>query len=137
MMGHAGLAAFGRRRKKVRPELNLQASSYGQAADIVPLLTQALTRSHCWLAGRAAISVTQTEFRFELALRSVEEFYGELMGSGVDLAAESHVQLARLCTLRRQRIVLPAVGRVIQARLVITFLEDGERLLLIVPAAMA
>jgi len=108
------------------PDLAVRGFSYEDRRAILPALAEALAASGCWLHERKALSLAQMEYRFEMPLRSADELYSGLVGCGLELTRDSHMELAGLCTLRRHNPRPQQLGRVIGVRLEVNFLEEIE-----------
>jgi hypothetical protein len=98
--------------------------SYEDRREILPALTEALAASGCWVHDHKALSLAQMEYYIELPLHSADELYSGLVGCGLELTRDSHLDLTGLCTLRRHNPRPQQVGRVIGVRLEVSFLEE-------------
>jgi hypothetical protein len=107
------------------PSLDLRAFTYDERREILPAVTEVLAAAGCWLRERRAVSFSQVEFFFELQLRNALDLYSALIAAGLELTPDTHAGLTGLCTLRRhnQRLRLRP-GRILTARLEVSFLED-------------
>jgi len=108
------------------PDLAVRGFSYEDRRELLPALAEALTASGCWLHDRKAVSLAQMEYRFEMPLRSAVELYSGLVGCGLELTRNSHMELTGLCTLRRHNSRPQQLGRVIGVRLEVNFVEEIE-----------
>lgn len=111
-------------RSTAAPDVAVRSYSYEDRREILPALAEALTASGCWLHGSKAVTLAQMEYRFELPLRSAYELYSGLVGCGLELTRDSHTELTGLCTLRRHNTRQQELGRVIDVRLEVNFLEE-------------
>jgi hypothetical protein len=105
-------------------ELDVRGFSYEDRRAMLPALAAALNASGCWLHGSKAVSLAQMEYRFEMPLRSAVELYSGLVGCGLELTRNSHAELTGLCTLRRHNLPAQQMGRVIDVRLEVNFVEE-------------
>jgi hypothetical protein len=117
----------------VAPDLAVRGFSYEDRRAILPALAEALAASGCWLHGSKAVSTAQMEYHFELPLHSAVELYSGLVGCGLELTRDSHMELTGLCTLRRHNPRPQQVGRVIGVRLEVSFLEEIETMPALTP----
>ena len=106
------------------PDVAVCGYSYEDRREILPALAEALAASGCWLHDSKAKSLAQMEYRFELPLRSAVELYSGLVGCGLELTRDSHAELTGLCTLRRHNTPQQELGRVIDVRLEVNFLDE-------------
>jgi len=105
-------------------ELDVRGSSYEDRRAMLPALAAALNASGCWLHGSKAVSPAQMEYRFEMPLSSAVELYSGLVGCGLELTRNSHAELTGLCTLRRHNLPQRQLGRVIDVRLEVNFVDE-------------
>jgi hypothetical protein len=111
------------------PAIELRASTYEERRDILPAVTEVLSAAGCWLRERRVISFSQVEFLFELQLRNALDLYSALIAAGLELSPDTHAGLTGLCLLRRHNHRLhhaleAPTGRILSARLEVSFLED-------------
>ncbi len=102
----------------------LQAYSYGERSTLLPSLTAAFTHCGGWVLERKTTSATTTEFRLELQLRGIVDFYAALIAAGVELTSTAHTTLTGLCTCRRHGGSAVFLREVLTLTLEISFLED-------------
>jgi hypothetical protein len=108
------------------PPIELRGFSYDEQRRIVPALLDAMANCGCWVQEQRALSLTQTELRFEVHVRSAFELYSELIGAGVELTRDSHVRMTGLCTLRGHNPRQARRRRVVSMRLEVSFLEENN-----------
>jgi hypothetical protein len=108
------------------PAIELRGFSYDEQRRIVPALLEAMAVCGCFVEEQRALSLTQTELRFEVHLRSAFELYSELVAAGVELTRDSHVKMTSLCTLRGHNPRQAKRRRVISVRLEVSFLEEDN-----------
>jgi hypothetical protein len=104
--------------------LALKSFSYEDRREILPALAEAMTECGCWLRDRKTVSLSQMEYSFEVQLRSAFELYSGLIGCGLELTRASHLELTGLCMLRQHNPRPSELGRVVNVRLEVSFLED-------------
>jgi len=109
-------------------DLDVRGFSYEDRSAILPALAEALTASGCWLHDSRAVSLGQMEYSFEVPLRSAVELYSGLVGCGLELTRNSHLELTGLCTLRHHNPRPQQLGRVIGVCLEVNFVEEIETL---------
>jgi len=115
--------------------LALQSFTYQDRRIILPALADAMNHSGCWVLERKALSLTQMGFRFEIQLRSVLELYSALIAAGLELTRGSHLDLTALCTLRKHNPTPADLGRVVDFRLEVSFLEELDLKSVLMPGA--
>ena len=106
--------------------LDLQAFSYDHRDRVTSSLLGVFQRCGGWLHGHKPVSATQVEFRLEIQLRTIVEFYASLVESGIELTRPTHHALTDLCTRRKYRRISAMLGRTVGLRLVITFLDEPD-----------
>jgi len=106
--------------------LALRGLTYADRATLLPALLHAVSNSGCWVHERKSLSLTSVELRLEVQLRAIVELYSALIASGLELTRASHFDLTGHCMLRKYSPLPTEIGRVLQVRLEITFLEDSE-----------
>lgn len=104
--------------------LDIQAFTYEQRSGVLPDLTAAFSDCGGWLLARKTLSPTNMEFRVEIQLRAIVDFYAAIVSSGVELTRSGHETLTELCTRRRHRRLAAELGQIVALRLEITFLDD-------------
>jgi hypothetical protein len=104
--------------------LDIQSFSYEERQGILPILTAAFADCGGWIIGRKALSPNTLEFRIEIQLRSILELYASIVSSGLELTRSGHLSLTDLCTCRKNISTSADLGKVIDVRLEISFLED-------------
>ena len=115
--------------------LSLKSFTYQDRRIILPALADAMNHSGCWVLERKALSLTQMGCRFEIQLRSVLELYSALIAAGLELTRGSHIDLTALCTLRQHNPTPADLGRVVDIRLEISFLEELDLKSFLTPGA--
>lgn len=117
--------------------LDLEAFTYHDRCGVLPELTDCLNEGGAWILERRATSARSMEFRMELRLESILDFYGSLMGTVIELTSNAHATLTDLCTCRRNAAELCTVGGTVVLRLVLHFREELTMQLLATGSAAA
>lgn len=104
--------------------LDIQSFSYEDRQALLATLTSAFVDCGGWLIDRKTLSPTTMELRLEIQMRSILDLYATIVSSGLELTRAGHLGLADLCTCRRNLATLADLGRVVEIRLEINFLED-------------
>jgi hypothetical protein len=106
--------------------LELKTYSYDDRRVVLPMLSEALERSGCWVLERQARSASELLVRFELQLRSAVELYSALVGTGLELTRGSHLALTSLCMLRSYQRRQMEPFRMVEVLMAVSFLEETE-----------
>ncbi len=115
--------------------LHLQTFSYESRKAILPALSEAMNHCGCWLLDRKVVSLSQTDFIFEIQQRSILELYSSLIAAGLELTRGSHLALTNLCALLKHGSRVSSRQRVIHVELEVSFLEEVDLQSLINPGA--
>jgi hypothetical protein len=116
-------------------ELKLQTFSYDTRRKVLPALADAMSRCGCWLLDRKVVSLTQTDFVFELQHHSVLELYTSLIATGLELTRASHTALTDLCSLLRHGSRIGGRARVMHVVLEVSFLDEIDLKSVLTPGA--
>jgi hypothetical protein len=103
--------------------LDILSFSYEERASVLSQFTASLANCGGWVLDRRTISPVTSEFRIEIQLRSVLDFYAGILAAGVELTRAAHLTLTDLCTCRKH-LRTSDLGQVISLRIEISFLED-------------
>jgi hypothetical protein len=104
--------------------IDIHAFTYEQRHGVLPTLTTAFHTCGGWVLERKTLSPTNMEFRVEIQLRSILEFYAAIVASGVELTHTGHEALTELCSRRRHLKLAAELGQIVTIRLEINFLDD-------------
>ncbi len=104
--------------------LDIQAFTYEQRHGLLPDLTTAFSNCGGWLLERKTLSPTNMEFRVEIQLRAILDFYAAIVATGVELTRAGHDTLTELCTRRKHLRLAADLGQIVSIRLEISFLDD-------------
>lgn len=115
--------------------LHLQTFSYESRKIILPALSGAMSRCGCWLLERKVVSLTQTNFIFEVQQRSILDLYTGLIGAGLELTRASHLALTSLCALTRHTSRVAGRPWIIHVQLEVSFLEEIDLQSILMPGA--
>jgi hypothetical protein len=77
--------------------LRLTALSADEPERLVRFVTGALLACGGWILTRTTQDKEMTEFDFEFARAACVEIYAALIGCGLELSRDSHLQMAELC----------------------------------------
>lgn len=102
----------------------LYGFSYGDRQELLPELKVAVTEAGGWLLEHHSLSATTMQFRVEIQVSAVEELYGALMGTGLELTRPTHATLTELCLCRRYAAEVARTSQVVTISLELSFLED-------------
>jgi hypothetical protein len=103
--------------------LDIHGFTYEERYGLLPLLTDAFSNCGGWLLERKTLSPTNMEFRLEIQLQAIQELYGAVVGTGVELTRAGHMALTELCT-RRRHLGIAELRQVVAIRLELNFLDD-------------
>jgi hypothetical protein len=103
---------------------DIQGFTYEQRHGLLPDLTAAFSNCGGWVLERKTISPTNMEFRIEIQLLAVLEFYAAIVATGVELTRAGHESLTELCTRRNHMRLAAELGQIVAIRLEISFLDD-------------
>jgi len=103
--------------------LDIHGFTYEERYGLLPLLTDAFSNCGGWLLERKTLSPTSMEFRLEIQLQAIQELYGAVVGTGVELTRAGHLALTELCT-RRRHLGTADLRQVVAIRLELNFLDD-------------
>jgi len=103
--------------------LDIQGFTYEQRHGLLPMLTAAFSNCGGWMLDRKTLSPTHMEFRVEIQLRCILEFYAAVVATGVELTRAGHQSLTELCSRRHLRLA-SELGQVVTIRLELNFLDD-------------
>jgi hypothetical protein len=115
--------------------LHLQTFTYESRKAILPALSDAMNHCGCWLLDRKVVSLSQTDFVFEIQQRSILELYSSLIGAGLELTRGSHLALTNLCALLKHGSRVSSRQRVVHVELEVSFLEDVDLKSILTPGA--
>jgi hypothetical protein len=104
--------------------LDIQGFTYEQRHGLLPMLTAAFSNCGGWMLERKTLSPTHMEFRVEIQLRCILEFYAAVVATGVELTRAGHQSLTELCSRRRHLRLASELGQVVTIRLELNFLDD-------------
>jgi hypothetical protein len=104
--------------------LDIQGFTYEQRHGLLPMLTAAFSNCGGWMLDRKTLSPTHMEFRVEIQLRCILEFYAAVVATGVELTRAGHQSLTELCSRRRHLRLASELGQVVTIRLELNFLDD-------------
>jgi len=104
--------------------LDIQGFTYEERHGLLPVLTGAFTHCGGWVLERKTLSPTSMEFRIEIQLRAVLNFYAGIVAAGVEFTRAGHDALTERCTCRKHLHVIADLGQILVIRLEISFLED-------------
>jgi hypothetical protein len=117
--------------------VELRCFSYEDRRAVLAALLDAVLGCGCWIAEKRALSTWQMEFRFEAELSVVDDLYTSLVGAGVEFTREAHLAMTWLCTLRRHEPRGFASFRTVSVRLEMSFLEECDLEMGMMPTAYA
>jgi hypothetical protein len=103
--------------------LDIQGFTYEERHGLLPELTNAFSNCGGWLLERKTLSPTNMEFRLEIQLHAIQDLYGAVVGTGVELTRAGHVALTEMCT-RRRHLGIADLRQVVTIRLELNFLDD-------------
>ena len=104
--------------------LEIQGFTYEQRHGLLPSLTAAFSNCGGWMLERRTLSPTHMEFRVEIQLLCILDFYAAVVATGVELTRAGHQSLTELCSRRRHLRLASELGRVVTIRLELNFLDD-------------
>ena len=104
--------------------LDIQAFTYEERHGLLPLLTGALTGCGGWVLERKTLSPTNMEFRVEIQMLAVLDFYAAVLGTGVEFTRAGHIALTELCTRGMHLKLSAELGQIVSMRLDVAFLDD-------------
>jgi len=103
--------------------LDIHGFTYEERHGLLPLLTNAFSTCGGWLLERKTLSPSNMEFRLEIQLHAIQELYGAVIGTGVELTRAGHLALTEMCT-RRRHLGFAEQRQVVAIRLELNFLDD-------------
>jgi hypothetical protein len=103
--------------------LDIHGFTYEERHGLLPELTNAFANCGGWLLERKTLSPTNMEFRLEIQLHAIQDLYGAVVGTGVELTRAGHVALTEMCT-RRRHLGIADLRQVVTIRLELNFLDD-------------
>ncbi len=98
--------------------------TYEDRQDVLPLLTLAFGNCGGWVLERKTLSPTSVQFRIEIQIYAILEFYAAVIATGVELTRAGHEILTELCTRRKHLRTPSELGQVLAIRFEIAFLDD-------------
>jgi hypothetical protein len=116
-------------------QLTLQSFSYEARRKVLSALADAMARCGCWLLDRQVVSLTQTDFVFEVQHRAVLDLYTSLIGAGLELTRASHIALTDLCSVMKHGSRIGNKARVVHVVLEVSFLEELDLKSVLMPGA--
>lgn len=116
---------------------DLRCFTYGDRAVVLDDLLQTMNESGCWVESRRATSGSRVEIHFGAMLGAMDEIYGGLVATGLEMPRESHRVLTWLCTLRRHRKDSVVATRTVSIRIEMSFLAQAPEEMAFVSAGMA
>jgi hypothetical protein len=104
--------------------LDIHGFTYEQRHGLLPTLTAAFSNCGGWMLERKTLSPTHMEFRVEIQMRCILEFYAAVVATGVELTRAGHESLTELCSRRSHLRLATDLGQVVTIRLELNFLDD-------------
>jgi hypothetical protein len=104
--------------------LDIQSFSYAERSGLLPTLITGFADCGGWVLDRRTLSPSAVEFRIEIQLRSIVDFYASILSSGLELTRSGHLGLTELCTCRQHLSHSVDLGQIVAIRIEISFLED-------------